>query len=51
MSISGAVKTSILVVALAPPVQAGDLTGGLGLYAGKSYFDLHNLNTDLARFG
>ena len=51
MYITGAVKTSILVIAIVVPAQGGHLTGGFGLYAGKGYFDLDNLNSDLARFG
>jgi len=33
------------------PAQAVELDGGFGLYAGKSFFNLDNLNSDLARFG
>ncbi|MEE9553220.1 MAG: hypothetical protein V3W18_02890 [candidate division Zixibacteria bacterium] len=41
----------ILLFALTPISQAGSLYGGFGLYAGKSYFNLDNLNNSLTRNG
>lgn len=42
--------TVVLSVLIIIPARAGELTGGFGLYTGKSFFDFDNLNSDLAGF-